>query len=217
MRHPSGYAVGTLAPTGFTQTVYVFPTRLVWQQETELFAKEGDSRSHIGGIRRELAKALGIGDGVTAAEVGAEGSRRGRIMEITPEIAKLLGFTHAIVLTQHAFSARKRQQILAPVLPGSWRFAGDDDVKVTNEPWLAAAGISGESAVIALSLIVTLNQHEGDIARECPEVIQEDPTMRAIDAALIRRFELRVAPPVTDAPVAMADGGRGRASARADG
>jgi len=203
LRHPTGVPVGSDPGTGVTQTVYVYPARLIYRPTGELRAPEGDSRRHLGGARRKVAEALGAQEGPTTVPHGVAGSRRGRIVRFADTVAAAVQVSHGLVITQHAYSERQRQQVVVPLLGGHARVDASD-VVTGAQTWLEGltvtiAGVPEDvSAGISLvvSLMFSVNQHEGDIAEELDRVADAE-TMARVMAVVGTRLGLpRPAPRV---------------------
>jgi len=195
-RHPANAIVGSDPGTGFTQTVFVYPMRLVYQSTDHLRAPEGDSRRHLGGLRTCVASAFGIGEGPTEASQVLAGSARGRVVRLAPLPAAALSVSHGVVVTQHAYSARRRQQIVIPLLPAGTSIDASD-VAVIEADWINGFTVivGGQAvdlsngAVLPISLMTSVNQHEGDIDLEEERVLDE-ATLQRVDAEIVSRYRL---------------------------
>jgi len=195
---PPGWSGGRLAPTGFTAPVLVFPGWLVYRAVHRLPPLIGRAGAHLGGIRGQMIDALGIGRG-TWEEAPAEdaGSVRGRVVAFSQVVRGETFMKYGLVLTQHSYSAKRRLQVVAPVLPGLFR-DGPHDHRVGGElPWVRALGESGpkwgEGAVVGVSYLFSVDDGYGDVVSlpnggAWPTV--DDATLQAVEALVVSRFSL---------------------------
>src|SRR5205085_10700361 len=102
-------------------------------------------------IRASLARALGVGTGVTGEGNVPGINRRGRVIETAPEVVKDWDVRHALVLTDPEYSRHGYQQTVVPLLDEGFAL-GDFDVQSSDNGWLKTLKWSYGAAILAVSM-----------------------------------------------------------------
>jgi len=172
---------------GFSRPTYVYTSRLVSTIPSELGSSAGRLTFEMPRIRVSLARALGLGTGVTR-EANVPGSnRRGRLVETTREVVEDWDVRHALVLTDPEYSRYGYQQTVVPLLDEGFE-VGDLDVQASDEGWLKTLDWNYGTAVLAVPMVSTLYLPD-HIARFLDIVVPED-VMAAVERALVAHFGL---------------------------
>lgn len=138
-------------------------------------------------IQVGLARALGLGCGVTVEPNVRGSNRRGRVVELAMDLAQDWDVCHAVVITEPRYSRTGFQQLVVPLLDD--RFEADDrDVMLSDEAWLTQIGDRYREAILATRMVSTvyLPMH---IARFL-EVVLPSTVMERLDQSLARHFGL---------------------------
>lgn len=194
---PPGWPSGRDAPTGFSRAVLVFPGWLVYRAAHRLPPLLGRAGAHLGGIRGQMVDALGLGSGTWEAAPAADaGSLRGRVVAFSPEVRRDTFMKYGLVLTQHRYSAKRRLQVVAPVLPGLYQ-AGPHDHRVRAElPWVQALEKGGPNwgagVVVGVSFLFSVDGGYGDVVPHADgaEPTVDDATLGAVETLVVSRFSL---------------------------
>lgn len=158
---------------------YVYTARLVGYSSSALPPRAGRIIDEMTEIRASLARASGLGCGVTSEPNVRGSNRRGRVAELAAD--------HVVVITEPTYSRTGFQQLVVPLLDN--RFEADDrDVFLVDEAWLAQIGDCYREAVLATQMVSTvyLPVH---IARFL-EIVVPSTVMDRLDQSLAKHFEL---------------------------
>ncbi|HET7234206.1 MAG TPA: hypothetical protein VFJ16_29600 [Longimicrobium sp.] len=141
--------------TGLSRSTYVYTSRLVSAGVEELGESRGRIVENMPSVRGSLARALGLGTGVTR-EMNVWGSnRRGRLIETTRHVVEEWGISHALVVTEPNYSREGYQQTIVPLLEDSFEVA-EFDVTVRDRAWLGPLAQRYGAAILAVPMVVTL-------------------------------------------------------------
>ena len=175
--------------TGLSRPTYFYPSRLLTFAIDDLPAPSGRIVDELPAIRRELKRALGIGQGVTREASFRGANRRGRIAEYAPAISEELGATHCLVVTEARYSRTALQQTTIPILNAMLYDATPGDVLVENTSgWQGRFSLRVHPILLAVPLITTV--HERDSIARFTRTIVSEATMRDVEAALTLQFGL---------------------------
>lgn len=164
---------------------------------------------YVGDVRAGLKAALGFGQGTGPGTAGT--SIRGHLVRLSRRIAELYEFEYGVVLTEHAYSAARRLQVLVPVIDvRSFLVGGETVADFVPEPgdvipppgrgWLRQLPISWPLPVIDTVRLASFSERweesarretwlQGQIEHVFP--VPVDPvTLERIEAALMARLEL---------------------------
>jgi hypothetical protein len=177
----------TYRGTGLVQPTYVYPSRLVSRSVDIPGSCAGRIIDELPSIRAGLARALGLGTGVTR-EANVRGSnRRGRVIETSEEVVTDWDVTHALVVTEPGYSRYGYQQTVIPLLDQSFE-QRDLDVGIFDPSWLGTSSARYRNGMIAVPMVSTLFLPE-HIARFLDVVVPAD-VMDEVDRALAAHFAL---------------------------
>lgn len=173
--------------TGLKRPTYVYTSRLVGFDRNAVGRCSGRIIDEMPEIRASLARALGIGRGVTGEVNTRRSNRRGRLVELAPDLAADWDVRYAVVITGPEYSRTGFQQTLVPLLDGECE-AWDLDVVIRDASWLAPLGKRYGTAILATSMASTvyLPSH---IARFL-DIVMPSRIMAEVDSALRLHFGL---------------------------
>jgi hypothetical protein len=173
--------------TGLSRPTYFYPSRLLTFAIEDLPEPAGRIIDELSAIRRELKRALGIGQGVTGEPNCRGANRRGRIAEYAPAISEELGATHCLVITEAGYSRAALQQTTIPLLNAMEYDATPGDVLVQNtSAWQGRFALRVHPILLAVPLITTVHERDS-IVRYTRTIVSAD-TMRDVEAALLLHF-----------------------------
>jgi hypothetical protein len=173
--------------TGFDQPTYVYPSRLVNIPTESLTRPEGMLVDEMQRVRETLRVALGLGTGTLKGTLLAAGSLRGRVVQFSASLVAETDAEYGIIITEPRYSLQQRYQHVIPILDAGKFEAGDGDVVATKTQWLAEMG-RFDNAILAVPMIFSV-WYPTEISRTMPVVV-DDPTIAAIDDALLELFGL---------------------------
>jgi hypothetical protein len=172
---------------GLSQSTYVYTSRLVSTTPSELGSSAGRIISEMPEIRMSLARALGLGTGVTSEGNVPGSNRRGRLIETTPEVVEDWDVRHALVLTDPDYSRRGYQQTVVPLLDEGFEL-GDFDVQASDNGWLKTLKWRYGAGILAVPMVSTLYLPD-HIARYLDIVVPTE-IMADVERALVAHFGL---------------------------
>lgn len=182
----------TRARTGFDRATYVYPSRLVAAGPEQMQRKTGRLREELPLLRLLLRNALGIGSR------SHSWSWRGTIVTFSAALQAEMDCSHGLVVTEPVYSSRKRYQIVIPVLDTRVFETGGMDLVVAEQDWLPQ--VFGDSVPVAFAVeMIQTVFHPTEIQGSGCAVV-DAPTLAAVDARLVRLFELHDAPPAVFIP-----------------
>jgi hypothetical protein len=141
--------------TGLRRPTYVYTSRLVGYPTAELPPCSGRIIDEMPDIRASLARALGLGCGVTDEPNIPGTNRRGRIVELAADFAEEWDVRHAVVVTDPHYSRTAFHQLVVPLLDDSYE-ADALDVRLSDEAWLPRIGDRYETAILATPMVSTV-------------------------------------------------------------
>jgi len=182
---------------------FVNGARLLPRDPRRLSRSAFVAADEVRAVRETVGSAIGIGEGVA---VGDSRSIRGRLVRVAPRTARKAGFEYAFVLTQHAYSAQRRWQVLVPVI--DMVVDGDDgpeelipsdgDVVPEAAPWWKA--LPFEQPMIETAALTTLSEEwrksrhsDRWLKRQIAVVTRHSidlATLERVEAAIISRLHL---------------------------
>ena len=175
--------------TGLSRPTYFYPSRLLTFAIDDLPEPAGCIVDALPAMRRQLRRALGLGQGVTHEASFRGANRRGRIAEYGPNISRELGATHGLVVTESRYSRASLQQTTIPLLNAMVYDATPGDVLVQNTlDWQGRFALRLHPLLLAVPMITTV--HERDSIVRYTRTIVSEATMRDVEAALVLHFGL---------------------------
>jgi hypothetical protein len=175
--------------TGLSRPTYFYPSRLLTFAVDDLPEPAGRIVDELPAMRKQLKRALGLGQGVTREANGRGANRRGRIAEYTRGISRDLGATHCLVVTEARYSRSALQQTTVPLLNAMEYDATPGDVLVqSTSGWQGRFAFQLHPVLLAVPLITTV--HERDSLARYTRTIVSEATMRDVEAALMLHFGL---------------------------
>jgi hypothetical protein len=173
--------------TGLSRPTYVYTSRLVSAVPEELGTVRGRIVDEMPAIRRSLARALGLGTGVTR-EMNTWGSnRRGRLVETTPNVLEEWGINHALVVTDPSYSREGYQQTVVPLLDESFEIS-ELDVVIEDRAWLGFLAEQYGAGILAVPMVSTLYLPD-HIARFL-DVVAPAEVMAEVERGLVSHLAL---------------------------
>lgn len=180
---------GSDAWSGFSESVFLYPAQLVLARGQELEPPLGSIARDLKKLRPVMRTAWGLGKG-TRVTAKQPASLRGVVVMLAPSITKYIVATHAIVVTEHAYSKRRHHQVIVPVMPPAFAPDAHDVVASTAEaPWLTKIDAGWQEVVLATSLLFSVDHREGEIADAAGHDVDPD-LMRTVESQLEQRFRL---------------------------
>lgn len=177
----------TYRGTGFIRPTYVYPSRLVGWPADELGQCTGRIIDELPEIRASLARALGLGAGVTRERNRVGSSRRGRVVELSPALAAEWDVSHAVVITEPNYSRYGYQQTVVPLLDHRFE-AALLDVEARGTMWLNELRERYRTVKLAVAMVATAYQPT-DITLYLDTVVPAD-LMAEVDDSLAAHFGL---------------------------
>lgn len=173
---------------GLLTRTFFYPGVLVPGEYEDLPAHSGNLALMLGDLRRSLKTALGIGTGACLRAAVPAHSWRGRIVMLDPRFEAAFHTRHAVVLTEHRYSSRRRYQVILPILRGDGVHAGPDVLRVMRQEWFELFAQPTSSALIVPPVVQSV-WHPEDIVADTRFIIDE-PTLAALERRLCERFGL---------------------------
>jgi len=173
--------------TGFSRPTYVYTSRLVSAARSELGTAAGQIVAEMPEIRVSLARALGLGTGVTREGNVPGSNRRGRLIETTADVVADWDVRHALVLTEPEYSRHGYQQTVVPLLDEGFE-PGDFDVQPADNRWLKTLKWRYGTAILAVPMVSTLYLPD-HIARFL-DIVVPNEVMDHVERALVAHFGL---------------------------
>lgn len=175
--------------SGLSRPTYFYPSRLLTFAIEDLPAPAGRIIDELAAIKRELRRALGLGQGVTSEANHRGANRRGRIAEYAPAIAEELGASHCLVITEERYSRAGYQQTTIPILNAMEYDASPGDVLVAHTgAWRGRLPSLTQPVLLAVPMITSVYERDS-LARYTRTVVSET-TMRDVETALAFHFGL---------------------------
>lgn len=184
---------GGVNRNGLTARTYFYPGALLLAHHPDLPPHVGFLGRSLSALRAALRTALGIGRGSCLSHRMYAGSRRGRIVLLAGPVARLLHTRFAIVLTEPRYSARKKYQLVVPVLRATDAEPDENHLRIFSPVWRKVWNQPTESALLPIALTMSVWQPD-HVARETEYVVDDD-TLAEIDRRLCEYFLL---PPMED-------------------
>jgi hypothetical protein len=173
--------------TGFDQPTYIYPSRLVSVGVDALTKPVGIVVDEMQQIREKLRIALGLGTGTVAGTLLAAGSLRGRVVQFSASVLQETEAAYGLIVTEPRYSLQQRYQHVIPILDAGEYEPAAGDVVVTDTLWLREMG-KFDSAILAVPMVFSVF-HPVEVSRPL-SVVVDDPTIAAVDEALIQLFGL---------------------------
>jgi len=173
---------------GLQHRTIFYPGVLLAARYDDLPPHAGMLHQQVAEMKQTLFRALGIGTGTLHAPVAPRGSRRGRIVLLGPEHALFLRTRHAVILTEHRYSAETRYQVIVPILRGDGLQGDRNVVRIEPQPWFRIFEERTERAFLAAPVIQSV-WHPEDVASETPFVI-DDVSLGMLEERLCGLFGL---------------------------
>jgi hypothetical protein len=166
---------------------YVYPSRLVSYPREAIGSSAGRLVDEMPWIRASLARALGLGTGVTH-ESNAPGSvRRGRLVELAADLSEDWEVRYGLIVTAPAYSRSGFQQTIIPLLDEDCE-SRDLDVSVADRRLLVGLGAGYGSAVLAVPMVSTVYQPQH--IRRYLDAVAPSNLMQEVETALRLHFGL---------------------------
>jgi hypothetical protein len=185
---PFATTYGGSGRTGFEHPTYIYPSRLVTVAPANLARFAGRIIDEMAAIRAKLHEALGIRTGTSAGQGPATGSWRGRVVRFSDEFADELGCNHGVVVTEPAYSNAQRYQTVVPLLDPEEFEPNENDLIVTDQPWVTKLDPRLQGAWLAVNMVQTVF-HPIEISRWSGATLDEG-TMAELDIYLLNLFGL---------------------------
>jgi hypothetical protein len=174
--------------TGFSKPTYVYPSRLTPSASEDFLRMTGRLVDEMPHLRRLLRTALGFGTGTANNPGAAAGSWRGRVVELSATRREAIGYERAVVLTDPAYSRRRRYQIIVPIEDPREFEAGTGDVEISAGAWFQRMDPDLPGAILAVADVQSVF-HVHDITR-WRGVVVDEPSMNLLETALTLLFSL---------------------------
>jgi hypothetical protein len=181
------------AGTGLREKTWVYLSRLITTDPADLTRPRGELREEWPDIRRQLFASFGIGTGTTR-DGAAVGSLRGCVVRLTPAIRdELDGAGYALVVTEPAYSRRRRYQHLVPIYLGVEAFGEEDDLEVQGN-WVKGLSPGSASAFLAIPAVFSgcetgRPRTPGHFA-QLTAIVVDRTTIEQVESALVSWFGL---------------------------
>lgn len=185
---PFATSYGSKGGTGFEHPTYIYPSRLVSVAPADLTRFKGRIIDEMAAIRARLHDALGLRTGTSDGQGPAAGSWRGRVVRLSDAFADELGCSHGVVMTEPAYSNAQRYQTIVPLLDPEEFEPNENDLIVTDRPWITKIDPSLQGAWLAVNMIQTVF-HPLEISHWSGATLDEG-TMAELDAYLLNLFGL---------------------------
>jgi len=169
-----------------------FTARLRTIDAEEVPARIGHARDRAVDIKAALRRSLGIGTDLSGAPGRTIG--RGQVVALSTEVADYLdGARTAVIITEPAYAALRRHQLLLPIYHGEQEEARPGEVEA-DAPWVRDLPGAHRRAVIAVPLILTHSEagrprQPGGIIG-IVQVTVDAGTMARIDDELVTQLQL---------------------------
>lgn len=173
---------------------FVIATRVLPRDPNRLQRSAMSAGDEAPAVRRAVLQALGLGDGLPAQTTD---SVRGRLARI---VDPRTGYPFGIVLTAHVYSARRRYQLIAPLLDGLVEGPGGPevleplpwDLAPAPHPWWQELGLS--QPIVDCAAVISLSEEWRQSGDRRTWLKRQITIMdSAIDEATLLAIEERVA------------------------
>lgn len=165
---------------GLLRNTFVYPGVVVAMPSRRLPRRAGRIGPEWMPILRACRVALGIGTHSCASGGTAVGSLRGRIVRLGGKYEQKLYTSSYVVLTEHAYSARARYQVVLPIDPvAESETESQEGVVVVQQPWIAALGPDARAARLMAPLLFSVWQQNTELV----------PTRYVVDEESLVRIE----------------------------
>jgi hypothetical protein len=173
--------------TGLVQPTYIYPSRLVSYPAEALPSRSGRIADELPAIRASLARAIGLGTGVTSGPNLPGFNRRGRVVALAPELAADWDLKYAAVVTEPRYSCSGYQQTVVPILDEACEIR-ELDVVLTDDPFYGQLGSEYRTTILAVPMIATIYAPEHITGFF--DLLVPESAMRQLDGSLVRHFGL---------------------------
>lgn len=173
---------------GLRTRTYFYPGALLPIRHEDLPPHAGFLGRSLAEFRAVLRVALGIGRGSCLGANARTGSCRGRVVALSAGLTRDIRAAFAIVLTEPAYSAQRKYQIILPVFTEFSRAADRYDLLVRTSDWFNAFLAPVGRVLLPIPITQSVWHHDG-IARET-EYVLDDESLREIDLRLCDYFSL---------------------------
>ena len=172
--------------TGFDDTTYIYPSRLIACEASDLVDHRGRVIDEFPQLRNdELRRAVGLGTGTAGERGAAAESRRGTIALFQPGFAEMVTTAYGLIVTWPPYSRRGAVQNFVPIFDAD---EYDTDIPccvVASGKW-ARAMANVRRAFFMVPLLQSAYEPD-DIAGYLPQPV-DGVTMRQIDEALTQHI-----------------------------
>lgn len=182
-------AAGRYGHTGFSKPTYIYPSRLIPAASEDFQRLTGRLIDEMPELRRCLQEALGFGTGTSSGRGSAAGSWRGRIVELTTTVSEQIGFALGVIISEPAYSMRKRYQVIIPVGDLRTLTPAAGDLVVTTGDWFRGIFTEPTEILFAVADVQSVF-HPVEVAGWTVGVVDGD-TVERIETELARLFVLR--------------------------
>lgn len=168
--------------TGFSDTTYVYASRLVACESSDLVDRRGRVVDEFPQLRdEELRHAVGLGTGTSGERGPAAESRRGAIALFQPDFAEMVGTAYGLIVTWPPYSKKGAIQNFIPIFSAAEYETNVPRCVVAEGTWTAPMANIGR-AFFMVPLVQSAYEPD-DIAGYLPQPV-DGSTMRLIDEAL---------------------------------
>lgn len=175
--------------SAFSYPTYVYPSRIVSVDPSDLGEPEGRVMDEMPEVREKLRVALGIGTGTVLGNGPAARSCRGCVVRLDDATAEEAGTPFGVVVTEPSYSLEHRHQSIVPLVGAGEVIRAPLDVVVQDETcsWLKRVSADLAAATLLTDWVFTVFEPEQMTVRPGAACVDE-ATMRELDQALVLHF-----------------------------